>query len=187
MRVGRKGRVTWEHAQAVAELVAIRGTEKEACAAMNPPLSYHTWQHWKARNRNAEGFADLVARITGNEIKYHEGVLKHAAAGTGGFTKRDWRASESWLRTFLPRYSPAGATVAVQVNTQEPNSLSAAEMALFSSRLDRLLAEVKAKDAEQAQVVDAEVVPQLPSPVEPERVEQPKKLPPMFVKDGRQR
>lgn len=102
-------KITVEDVQAMAELVSMRLTEKEA--AIHLGISPESWTQWKARHRGQNGFEDVLSRVRTKKITgLIKGIERHGVGADG--LRADWRALDRVLVITDQRYSDrAPATV----------------------------------------------------------------------------
>lgn len=94
-------KITLSDLGAIAEYVANRVTEVEACSMLG--INYHVWQNWKGRNANNVKFETALSRIKGEGIKTHLDRISKASEAVNAKTGiPEWRASEAYLKLSDP-------------------------------------------------------------------------------------
>ncbi len=136
----RSANIRESDAVAVAELVAKRLTEKEACLLLDIPPA--AWFTWKSRNKDNAKFGDTVARVRAASVKAHIDNIESAGYGQNGH-RADWRASECYLKVTDPmRFNEKLAMLA-------PSETDALADSLLSKMLARAYADKPSVDANQ--------------------------------------
>ena len=133
-----------EDIQAIAELCAMRLTEKEACCHLG--IGYDAWNMFKQRNGNQAHFVELLSRVRSSKV---QGLVREIEKHGHGDQKRgiraDWRALDRVLTITDQRYSD-----------RAPQGPGIETDALADSLLSRMLerAYQQTPQAQEAQVVD---------------------------------
>lgn len=99
-RTGKRSKITKADLQNMAELVAKRLTEVEACAVLN--IRARSWYNWKSRHKNQTEFGELLARVRGAYLQAHLKNIEAAGVGEGPHKRADWRASDRLLALAAP-------------------------------------------------------------------------------------
>lgn len=125
-KVRRK--ISPEDIQAIAELCAMRLTEREACAHLQ--IGYDAWNMFKQRNGQGVNFIDVLSRVRTAKVS---ALVKEIELHGHGDKRRgirpDWRALDRVLTITDQRYSDR-APVGPAMETD----------ALADSLLDKMLA-----------------------------------------------
>ena len=131
VRLGPKARkITMADAEAIAELVAYRLTETEACLHIG--IEPARWWLWKNRKRNTPEFEKLTTRLRAAKLA---GCLKEigkAATGADGI-RHDWRAAKELMAMASPdRYGNAALGQPSANNTLNTALLGAITCSVWS-------------------------------------------------------
>lgn len=102
----RRPKIRFEDCDLVAQLVAKRLTETEACAVLG--LNPAQWYNWKTKRRNEGRFDAELARIRGSKVRACIETLEEAGTRTNPKTGMiDWRAHDRLLDRLDPqRFGP---------------------------------------------------------------------------------
>lgn len=123
-KITKRRKITIVDVRQMAELVADRTLEREACAVLG--IKEDTWKQWKGRHKNLSTFEEILARITGEGIRTCMATLKEAGTRENLKTGQiDWRAHDRLLDRLDPaRFAapPSQVNVSLLVNGV-PNDL----------------------------------------------------------------
>ena len=102
--VAKRGRrINLADVQAIAELVAMRLTEKEACIHLG--INPESWSQWKIRHNGVTGFETILTRVRTAKLRGLIDGIRQAGFGENG-QRADWRALDRLLTITAPeRYS----------------------------------------------------------------------------------
>lgn len=120
----RKRRISQADVEAIADLVAMRRTEKEACVYLG--INPESWKTWKSLNGNSPLFTNLLSRVqTAKSKGLIDEIRRHGMGDKKRGIRADWRALDRVLTITDQRYSdraPVGPAV-------EPDDLAESLMA----------------------------------------------------------
>lgn len=142
-------RIDTNDALAIADLVAKRLTEKEACILLN--IEPTAWFTYKSRNKDCDIFSNAVARIRAEKVRAHLENIESAGYGLNGH-RADWRASDRYLERIDPaRFNDRLAML--------PSETDAIADTLLAKMLERAYAhQAPAKQVSQVAANDAQVI-----------------------------
>ena len=113
----RARRIVWQDAVAIADMVAKRMTEAEACETLD--INPRHWYRYKERAGKRPKIDALLTRMRARQIKAHIENMEDAEHGRNGH-RIDWRPSLELLRIKAPerfgQQQPAGLQVTVSVD-----------------------------------------------------------------------
>ncbi len=124
VRTGIRSKITMLDCRDIADLVAKRLTETEACSLLG--IEPKIWWSWKTNHKNAAEFTNVLTRVRASQLQAHLANIEDAQYGKNGH-RPDWRASDRLLQIKdRERFGVQGheTTVNVSVYAEQSRTLA---------------------------------------------------------------